>query len=158
MSSSIATREFGYFLVKFEVDDRYYVCTRIKILTEGRVRMGEYYNVVCGRTDDEADIAEVVYTGDWLDMQKKMTEFEVQLNSPVSSPSPSPPELPNQLKRERPAAKIETTKKTKTRGEYPMHRRGHHPVSPLSPQLPAHLSAPSPQQIENSTQTSPPAF
>jgi hypothetical protein len=36
MSSSIATREFGYFLVKFEVDDRYYVCTRIKILTEGR--------------------------------------------------------------------------------------------------------------------------
>jgi hypothetical protein len=43
--SSIATREFGHFLVKFEVDDRYYVCTRIKILTEGRVRMGEYYNV-----------------------------------------------------------------------------------------------------------------
>jgi hypothetical protein len=30
--------------------------------------MGEYYNVVCGRTDDEADIAEVVYTGDWLHM------------------------------------------------------------------------------------------
>jgi hypothetical protein len=50
-----------------------------------RVRIGGYYNVVCGRTDDEADIAEVVYTGDWLDMQKKMTEFEVQLNSPVSS-------------------------------------------------------------------------
>ena len=113
MSSSITTREFGYFLVKFEVDDRYYVCTRIKILTEGRVRIGGYYNVVCGRTDDEADIAEVVYTGDWLDMQKKMTEFEVQLNSPVSSPSPSPPELPSQLKRGRPAAKIETTKKQK---------------------------------------------
>ena len=113
LSSSIATREFGHFLVKFEVDDRYYVCTRIKILTEGRVRMGEYYNVVCGRTDDEADIAEVAYTGDWLDMQKKMTEFEVQLNSPVSSPSPSPPELPSQLKRGRPAAKIETTKKQK---------------------------------------------
>jgi hypothetical protein len=30
---SISTREFGNFLVKFEVDDRYYVCTRIKILT-----------------------------------------------------------------------------------------------------------------------------
>ena len=79
MSSRIATREFGHFLVKFEVDDHYYVCTRIKILTEGRVRMGEYYNVVWGKTDDEADIAEVSYTGDWLDMRKKMTEFEVQL-------------------------------------------------------------------------------
>jgi hypothetical protein len=63
MSSRIATREFGHFLVKFEVDDLYYVITRIKILTEGRVRIGGYYNVVCGRTDDEADIAEVVYTG-----------------------------------------------------------------------------------------------
>jgi hypothetical protein len=39
-----------------------------KILTEGRVRMGEYYNVVWGRTDDEADIAEVLFTGDLLDM------------------------------------------------------------------------------------------
>jgi hypothetical protein len=26
--------------------------------------MGKYYNVVCGRTDDEADIAEVAYTGE----------------------------------------------------------------------------------------------
>jgi hypothetical protein len=37
--------------------------------------MREYYNVVWGKTDDEADIAEVLYTGDWLDMRKKMTEF-----------------------------------------------------------------------------------
>ena len=58
--------------------------------------MGEYYNVVWGKTDDEADIAEVLYIGDWLDMRKKMTEFEVQLNSPVSSPSPSPPESPRE--------------------------------------------------------------
>jgi hypothetical protein len=113
MSSRIATREFGHFLVKFEVDDLYYVITRIKILTEGRVRMGEYYNVVWGKTDDEADIAEVLDTGDWLDMRKKMTELEVQLNSPVSSPSPSPPESLSQLKRKRPAAKTETTTKNK---------------------------------------------
>jgi hypothetical protein len=75
--------------------------------------MGEYYNVVWGKTDDEADIAEVLDTGDWLDMRKKMTELEVQLNSPVSSPSPSPPESPSQLKRKRPAAKTETTTKNK---------------------------------------------
>ena len=30
--------------------------------------MGEYYNVVWGRTNDEADIAEVLYTGDLMDM------------------------------------------------------------------------------------------
>ena len=76
MSSRIVTREIGHFLVKFEVDDRYYVCTRKKILTEGRVRMVEYYNVVWGRTDDEADIAEVLYTGVLMDMRQKMTEFE----------------------------------------------------------------------------------
>ena len=46
--------------------------------------LGEYYNIVWGKTDDEADIAEVIDTGDWIDMRKKMTEFEVQLNSPVS--------------------------------------------------------------------------
>jgi hypothetical protein len=136
MSSRIATREFGHFLVKFEVDDLYYVITRIKILTEGRVRMGEYYNVVWGKTDDEADIAEVLDTGDWLDMRKKMTELEVQLNSPVSSPPPSPPESPSQLKIKRPAAKTETTKKTKIRGEHPMHRRAHQRPIRLSSRVP----------------------
>ena len=35
MSSRSVTREFGHFLVKFEVDDSYYVCPRIKVLTDG---------------------------------------------------------------------------------------------------------------------------
>ena len=99
-----------------------------------------------------------------------MTQFEVQLNSPVSSPSPSPPELPSQLKRKRPAAKTETTKKQKPEANFLCIEEGIndpyvcHPESPASPQLPAHLSAPSPlispsqQQIESSTQTSLPAL
>jgi hypothetical protein len=117
--------------------------------------MGEYYNVVWGRTDDEADIAEVLYTGDLMDMRQKMTEFEVQLNSPVSSPSPSPPELPSQLKRKRSAAKTETTKKQKPEANILCIEEGindhyvYHPESPASPQLPAHLSAPSPLMSRN---------
>ena len=169
MSSRTVTREFRHFLIKFEVDDCYYVCTRIKILTEGRVHMGEYYNVIWGKTDDEADIAVVLDTGDWLDMRKKMTEFEVQLNSPVSSPSPSPPESPIQLKRKRPAAKPETTKKQKSEANILCIEEGindpyvYHPESPTSPQLSAlsPLMSASPQQVESSTQTSPqdpPAF
>jgi hypothetical protein len=35
MSSRSVTREFGHFLVKFEVDDSYYACPRIKVLTDG---------------------------------------------------------------------------------------------------------------------------
>jgi hypothetical protein len=112
--------------------------------------VGEYYNVVWGKTDDEADIAEVLYIGDWLDMRKKMTEFEVQLNSPVSSPSPSPPESPRQPKRKRSAAKTESTKKQKPEVNILCIEEGindpyvYHPESPTSTQLPAHLSAPTP--------------
>jgi hypothetical protein len=82
--------------------------------------------------------------------EQKMTKFEVRLNSPVSSPSPSPPELPSQLKRKTPAAKTETTKKQKPEANILCIEEGindpyvYHPVSPTSPQLPAHLSAPSP--------------
>jgi hypothetical protein len=65
-----------------------------------------------------------------------MTKFEVQLNSPVSSPSPSPPELPSQLKRKTPAAKTETTKKQKPEANILCIEEGindpyvYHPVSP----------------------------
>jgi hypothetical protein len=76
MSSRSVTREFGHFLVKFEVDESYYVCPRIKVLTDGRVRIGETYNVVWGKSDDDFDLADILDSGDWLDMRKKMSEIE----------------------------------------------------------------------------------
>jgi len=70
-------------LVKFEVDDSYYACPRIKVLTDGRVRIGETYNVVWGKSDDDSDLVDIFDSGDWLDMRKKMSEIEQDSSSPL---------------------------------------------------------------------------
>ena len=40
------------------------------------VRIGETYNVVWGKSDDDSDLADILDSGDWLDMRRKMSEIE----------------------------------------------------------------------------------
>ena len=141
MSSRSVTREFGHFLVKFEVDDSYYVCPRIKVLTDGRVRIGETYNVVWGKSDDDSDFAKILDSGDWLDLRKKMFEKEQESSSPTS---------PLQAKRKMPASKSNgPSKKQKAEANPLCIQEGTTisdsyqflPESPESPVLPFHLTA-----------------
>jgi hypothetical protein len=150
MSSRSVTREFGHFLVKFEVDDSYYVCPRIKVLTDGRVRIGETYNVVWGKSDDDSDFAEILDSGDWLDLRKKMFEKEQDSSSPTS---------PLQAKRKMPASKSNgPSKKQKAEANLLCIQEGTtvsdpYQFLPESPVLPFHLTATSPVQPPPLTQT-----
>lgn len=151
---SSVTREFGHFLVKFEVDDSYYVCPRIKVLTDGRVRIGETYNVVWGKSDDDSDLAEILDSGDWLDMRKKMSELEQDSSSPTSPLHQTKRKMPasnsNSLSKKQKAEANLLCIQERTTVSDPYQ---FFPESPESPVLPFHLTATSPVQPPPLTQT-----
>jgi len=95
MSSRAATREYSNFLVRYD-DATYYTCSRVKILTDGRVRIGEKYQVVYGTSTNDPEFATILETGSYIDLKKQQTELEQQENqpSPPESPQPSPPASP----------------------------------------------------------------
>ena len=83
MSSRAATREYSHFLVKYD-DSILYTCPRVKIQTDGRVRIGSRYPVIYDNSTDQPETATVVDTGDYLQMKKE----EAELSEPHSSSTP----------------------------------------------------------------------
>lgn len=102
MSLRLQTKEFNDFLVKFE-DGKLLVCNRSRILTDGRVRVTESYNVVWGKREDDRAFAEIIDSGPWSSLRSKQIEMEGQARteeSPTSSPVNSP-ETPSPVKKSR---------------------------------------------------------
>ena len=156
MSSRAATREYSHFLVKYD-DDTLYTCGRVKIITEGRVRVGERYEVVYGTSTNNNEYATVIDTGDYLQMKNKEAELRDAQYSPSNSApaSPASSESPDQSptfrirKRKRAAVKANETKKARPEAKLLSIEEGvNDPYefrSPSqSPQLPEYLSAPTP--------------
>ena len=119
------------------------------------VRIGETYNVVWGKSDDDSDLADILDSGDWLDMRRKMSEIEQDSSSPTSPL--------HQTNREMPASNSNGPSKKNQKAEAnllciqegtavsdPYHFL---PESPESPVLPFHLTATSPVQPPPLTQT-----
>jgi hypothetical protein len=79
MSSRAATREYIHFLVKYD-DSILYTCSRIKIQTDGRVRIGSRYPVIYGNSTDQPEMSTVVDTGDYLQMKKKQNLVSLTLH------------------------------------------------------------------------------
>ena len=95
MVSRSTTREYTNVLVLFD-DSLQKVVTRSKILTDGRVRVGERYEVIWG-TPTQADQATVLATGEWLDLTKQMhnnPEPDQQRKRKISESSISPEQSP----------------------------------------------------------------
>ncbi|XP_076088782.1 uncharacterized protein LOC143059177 [Mytilus galloprovincialis] len=158
MAIRAATREFSHFLVKYD-DDTIYTCPRIKIVTEGRVRIGERYPVIYGTSSDNPETAEILDTGDYILMKQKETEHAVAPSSPLSSPdSPakaasSPDSQPDTeytiRKRKRVIRRAPKVKRVKqlavmlSTGEGTSDPYQYRSPS-VSPELPPHLLAPTP--------------
>lgn len=115
MLSRAATREYSNFLVRYD-DATYYTCSRVKILTDGHVRIGEKYQVVYGTSTNDPEFATILETGSFIDLKKQQTELEQLENqlSPPASPqtTPSPPrkrkkeQTYNNTTKSRPAANL----------------------------------------------------
>jgi hypothetical protein len=41
------------------------------------VRIGETYNVVWGKSDDDSDLADILDSGDWLDMRRRRSSSKL---------------------------------------------------------------------------------
>lgn len=172
MSSRAATREYSHFLVKYD-DSILYTCPRVKILTDGRVRIGSQYPVIYGNSTDQPETALVVDTGDYLQMKKKEAELsEPDSSSTRHSPINSSPHSPAQSS---PQSTVSTSpfKLHKRKRNYAVTnaKKPRRPAVLLSvedgindpyqyrspstsPQLPLHLSAPTPPSAQSSPRTS----
>ncbi|VDI58525.1 Hypothetical predicted protein [Mytilus galloprovincialis] len=93
MTARTITKEYSHYLVKWGSQDQteLLVVPRSKILAEGRIKIGETYNTIWGDSSAEADEAEMIATGEWLEMRKQLKLYKDALPtdaSPESSPSP----------------------------------------------------------------------
>ncbi|CAC5425264.1 unnamed protein product [Mytilus coruscus] len=145
MSSRAATLLRVFSLLKKNDDGILYTCPRIKIMTEGRVRVGSRYPVMYGNSTSSPESAE---------MKNRETE-----NSEVTSPtlhrhthnqaSPVASPFVIYVNKRKKMPKTTTSKKPRQEAVLLSMEEGiHDPYayrSPsISPQLPLHLEAPSP--------------
>lgn len=148
MSSRAATREYSNFLVRYD-DATYYTCSRVKILTDGHVCIGEKYQVVYGTSTNDPEFATILETGSYIDLKKQQTELEQQENqpSPPESPPASPQTTPSPPRKRKKEQTYNNTTKSRPAANLLCIVKGNNDLyqyrSP-SPQLPAYLSAPMP--------------
>jgi len=74
MSYRELTKEPSHFLVHFNIDNTHHVSPRHKIDFDGRVKIGNTYSVIWGRTNEEIDQADVIGSGTWLEMRKLLAD------------------------------------------------------------------------------------
>lgn len=89
MTARTITKEYGHFLVKWGGQGKkieYHVVPRSKVLAEGRIRVGDVHNTIWGDTSTEAAYAEILNTGEWLEMRKDLKNY-------TEKPSDTPPVL-----------------------------------------------------------------
>ncbi|VDI74212.1 Hypothetical predicted protein [Mytilus galloprovincialis] len=118
MTARTITKEYSHYLVKWGSQDQteLLVVPRSKILAEGRIKIGDIYNTIWGDSSAEADEAEMIATGERLEMRKQLKLYKDALPtdaSPVSSPSSiakstddSSPDVPPPPKRKRSATPL----------------------------------------------------
>ena len=87
-------------------DDLQKVVNRSKILTDGRVRVNDRYTVIWGNTD-QADVAKIIATGEWIDLTRKMNTGITSPPRKRKAPDSSVNECsPEQLRLVRPKKKL----------------------------------------------------
>ena len=102
MTARTQTKEYGHFLVKWGGNGKeteYLVVQRSKILAEGRIKVGETYNTIWGDSSADADDAQVIATGEWLEMRKLLKVHQDGQTSPDKSSEESSPDSPQPSKR-----------------------------------------------------------